>query len=172
LRAGSPELLDTHETDAFRVVRFAPDERLEDGKGPRGENEDQNLSELALRRCRPPFAAEVQMRDGLPVRLLCMELGTLRALHDNIVWAAGPWRSSGNWWEMHRQTCETEKPQNESAEGSMQAPEWAWDREEWDIALAVTVRGEDRRERETQIGLYRLVRNRVDGLWLVEGSYD
>lgn len=188
LRAGSAELLDTHEPDAFRVVRFQPRENedrkiggSEDQKneGPEIQEYDR-AADLAMRRCRPPFAAEVAMREGLPVRVLCAELGTHRALHDNIVWAAGPWRCSGNWWELPKKTGngETAKRQNGIAptttvEASQpDQPEWAWDREEWDVALAVTVRGPDRRERETQIGLYRLVRNRVDDRWSVEGSYD
>lgn len=182
LRAGSAELLDTHEPDAFRVVRFQPQDnedrkigRSDDRKNETPEKRaEEGPANLAIRQCRPPFSAEVAMREGLPVRVLCAELGTHRALHDNIVWAAGPWRCSGNWWELPR------KPENgETATTSVRSepedankPEWAWDREEWDIALAVTIRGADRRARETQIGLYRLVRNRVDDRWSVEGSYD
>jgi protein ImuB len=182
LRAGSAELLDTHEPDAFRMVRFQPQSG---DRGAEDEEVETTNVDLALRRCRPPFAADVETRDGLPVRLICAELGTTRAQHDNIVWAAGPWRYSGNWWELHRETKpengKTEKQQSDNGlspgatvvevEGQ-DAAEWAWDREEWDVALAITVRGTDRRERETQIGLYRLVRNCADGCWSVDGSYD
>lgn len=181
LRAGSAELLDTHEPDAFGVVRFQPrtDDRKIGGAEDQKKQEQPAAPEMAIRRCRPPFAAEVELRNGLPVRLMCAELGTSRAQHDNVVWAAGPWRSSGNWWGEQRQDREMAKRQSESGDcheadpvPQGATPEHAWDREEWDIALAVTVRGNDRRDRETQIALYRLALDRADGCWLVEGSYD
>ncbi len=194
LRAGSAELLDTHEPDAFRVVRFQPrgEEERETRKIAKVENkniaacaDDASAhagTDMAMRRCRPPFAAEVEMRNGSPVRLLCAELGTLQAQNDNIVWAAGPWRSSGNWWGEQPQNRETAERQNENLKAqdsdpgvqvvTPETPEHAWDREEWDVALAVTVRGAERRERERQIGLFRLSLDRTEGHWLVEGSYD
>ncbi len=119
------------------------------------------------------------MRNGLPVRLMCAQLGTSHAQHDNIVWAAGPWRSSGNWWEPPKpENGKTANRQNQAAAVTcpgtedVRKLEHAWDREEWDVALAVTVRGDGKRERETQIGLHRLGLDRSEGRWFVEGSYD
>jgi protein ImuB len=56
-----------------------------------------------------------------------------------VLWAAGPWRASGDWWEKE-----------------------GWARDEWDIAL----------QGESGVMLYRLVHDRLNGQWLVEGSYD
>lgn len=63
----------------------------------------------ALRLFRPSVRAEVTMREGVPVRLLCQKR---KDLSGEIVWTAGPWRSSGDWWEQE-----------------------GWARDEWDIAL-------------------------------------
>jgi protein ImuB len=186
LRAGSAELLDTHEPDAFRVIRFQP--RLEDRENRELEEKDENSNDngagantyLAVRRYRPPFAAEVEIRDGLPVRVMCPELKTQRALHDNVVWAAGPWRSSGNWWGTRPEDAKTGKSEeqfnsiNPEIHGKTEivSEENFWNREEWDIALAITIRSPDRRERETEIGLYRLILDRSAERWVVEGCYD
>jgi protein ImuB len=63
----------------------------------------------ALRLFRPSVRAEVTMREGEPVRLTCPKR---KDLSGEIVWTAGPWRSSGDWWEQE-----------------------GWARDEWDIAL-------------------------------------
>lgn len=63
----------------------------------------------ALRLFRPFVRAEVTMREGVPVRLVCPKR---KELCGEIVWTAGPWRSSGDWWEQE-----------------------GWARDEWDIAL-------------------------------------
>jgi len=123
-RVGSVELLDTHRKDAFEVRHFAPvepetkksAERRQDGNVP--ENDSANLEEnaqermsavIALRLFRPPLCAAVTMREGKPVRLRCPHREDIAG---EIVWIAGPWRSSGDWSEQE-----------------------GWLREEWDIAL-------------------------------------
>ena len=62
-----------------------------------------------LRMFRPPFRAEVASREGTPVRMTCPKNKTLSG---EIIWAAGPWRSAGDWWEQE-----------------------GWSRDEWDIML-------------------------------------
>ncbi len=64
----------------------------------------------ALRVFRPPLPVSVVLHDGRPVRLACPERP---ALAGDVTWCAGPWRSSGEWWD-----------------------EQAWSREEWDVALS------------------------------------
>jgi protein ImuB len=77
---GAPELLDTHRPDAFRMRR---------GLGTTGvARQAEGLPHLALRRWRPPRAAQVAEREGRPVRV------DARA----VVRAAGPWRTAGDWW--------------------------------------------------------------------------
>jgi protein ImuB len=66
----------------------------------------------ALRMFRPPLRAEVASREGTPVRMTCLKNKTLSG---EIIWAAGPWRSAGDWWEQE-----------------------GWARDEWDIMLQTT----------------------------------
>ncbi len=96
---GSPELLNTHRPGAFAVRKA-----LTGGAGPRHPERN---SQLAFRAYRPPKAAQVQIAGGNPVRV------TASGVNGKIVAAAGPWRTSGDWW---------------SAE--------PWVRDEWDIEVA------------------------------------
>ncbi len=96
-KAGFPELLDTHRPDAWRIRSSAPLVHEPDREfGLR----------LALRYFRPPLPAKVEVERGRPVRL------TARGIAGRIVQAAGPWRTSGDWWTAI-----------------------AWSREDWDVAL-------------------------------------
>jgi protein ImuB len=81
-RIGSPELLNTHRPDAFRLtslhhavspVRPAP-------------------ARLALRIFRPPRPAQVTLASGQP--------GFIAApgIRGKVLEFAGPWRTSGDWW--------------------------------------------------------------------------
>jgi len=124
-RVGAVELLDTHREDAFQVRPFLP-VPIEAVPSPRKKREttmpeppDTELKEasaqermstvIALRLFRPPLSAIVHVRQGRPGRLQCMHHPDLAG---EIVWTAGPWRSSGDWAEQE-----------------------GWSREEWDIAL-------------------------------------
>lgn len=62
---------------------------------------------LAFRYFRPPLAAQVETENGIPKHL------STRVCRGRIVRAAGPWRSSGGWWQPGE-----------------------WNRDEWDLALA------------------------------------
>ncbi len=80
------------------------------------ENAQENAKEkmsavIALRLFRPPLGAMVTVREAKPVRLRCLEREDIAG---EIVWTAGPWRSSGDWSERE-----------------------GWSREEWDIAVSV-----------------------------------
>ena len=63
----------------------------------------------ALRIFRPPFSVIVTVQEGKPVCIICPKS---KAMQGEILWAAGPWRSSGDWWEQE-----------------------GWARDEWDIAV-------------------------------------
>jgi protein ImuB len=137
-RVGSVELLDTHREGAFEVRHFAPVEpaRVEtkiksevkqsgnrkkdtsmqenDSAYELDENAAKNAKEqmsavIALRLFRPPLGASVTLREAKPVRMRCLEREDIAG---EIVWTAGPWRSSGDWSEQE-----------------------GWSREEWDIAM-------------------------------------
>ncbi|HSA92904.1 MAG TPA: DNA polymerase Y family protein [Terriglobales bacterium] len=112
---GSPEIEDTHRPEAFRMERFQPIAELpnrriaglKDGHGTaQPDSSIPHLPLLALRLFRPPRTATVEMRRGRPARIFSS--GT-RA---DVLWLAGPWRSSGDWWS-----------------------EPAWARDEWDVAV-------------------------------------
>jgi protein ImuB len=129
-RAGSVELLDTHRESAFAVRHFAPVEPApaapqmkQSGKRqkeismpandcacPAEENTNKEMNAvIALRLFRPPLGASVTLREAKPVRMRCLQREDIAG---EIVWTAGPWRSSGDWWE-HQ----------------------GWARDEWDIAV-------------------------------------
>ena len=65
---------------------------------------------IALRLFRPPLGASVIVRGAKPVQLRCFDREDIAG---EIVWTAGPWRSSGDWSEQE-----------------------GWSREEWDIAVS------------------------------------
>jgi protein ImuB len=148
-QVGSLELLDTYRPDGFRMQRFAPQESQQ-RKGasatvcgttevvPSQKPQPGCAHNLvtALRIFRPPVRALVVIRDGKPAHITCPKREMTQG---EILWTAGPWRSSGDWWEHE-----------------------GWARDEWDIAV----------QEKSGIVLYRLVRDLLNGQWLVEGSYD
>jgi protein ImuB len=108
-KVGALELLDTHHPEGFRMQRFvahAPQ------KNPRVEKISDAPAEksavTALRRFRPPLRASVTLENGQPVHLVCRK----KDVQGTVLWKAGPWRFSGDWWERE-----------------------AWSRDEWDLAL-------------------------------------
>ena len=138
-RVGSVELLDTHREGAFAVRHLAPAEpasaelevkqfgnRKKDmsmptnnGACPVAEPKEGSAEEtaqeqmgavIALRLFRPPLSVNVTLREAKPVRMRCLQREDIAG---EIVWAAGPWRSSGDWSEQE-----------------------GWSREEWDIAVS------------------------------------
>jgi protein ImuB len=99
---GSPELVDTHRPGAFRVVQPFAVAKLTLTPAP---------ASLAMRRFRPPVAAQVSPAGGAPERLRAGKPGGDR-IEGSVIAAAGPWRTSGDWW--------TASP---------------WARDDWDLAL-------------------------------------
>lgn len=99
-RVGSPELLNTFRPGAYRFQPcvFEASEPLEEPAGP---------PRLAFRYFRPPLAARVVLRNGRLAHIASERIS------GEVIRAAGPWRSSGEWWG-----------------------ETAWARDEWDVMLA------------------------------------
>jgi protein ImuB len=108
-RVGSPELLDTHRAESFRMQRFVAGRASEIERKKVSTREKSVVAVAALRRFRPPLRAAVTLENGELVRLACSKK---KELQGTVLWKAGPWRSSGDWWERE-----------------------AWSRDEWDIAL-------------------------------------
>jgi protein ImuB len=114
-RCGSPVLLDTHRPDGFAISPVQFGEQA--AAAPHRDAPDASLPAplpanrgSALRRFRPPVAVRVGVENGRPVRLAIDRRGMPGGV---VTQAAGPWRTSGGWWEAER-----------------------WDRDEWDVALS------------------------------------
>jgi protein ImuB len=82
-KAGTPEMLDTHRPDSFRIVAL--------GNG--APSRAVATTHLALRRFRPPQFAQVRLREGRPVHVACLSMG------GPVLTCAGPWRTAGEWWK-------------------------------------------------------------------------
>jgi protein ImuB len=105
-RVGSLELLDTHRAEGFRMKRFVPGA---DAKANRQRDSARDKSAVAaLRLFRPPLRVTVSLENGELARVISKK----KEVQGSVLWKAGPWRSSGDWWERE-----------------------AWARDEWDIAL-------------------------------------
>jgi protein ImuB len=162
LRAGCAELVDSHQPGAFRMTRFevnqadATDGAMRDGRAP----------VMALRRLRPPVKAMVEMKDGFPALVSADCLGPTR--RGRVVWAAGPWRTSGEWWL-----------RGEIKEDIAMSSAHPWVRDEWDVAISRRERSKvaevstvKRSARIEEVALFRLTREVESGAWWVEANYD
>jgi len=102
----------------------------------------------SLRRFRLPIPARVLMDGNRPISVRtdrpALAGGRVQA-------AAGPWRTSGEWW----------KTSAVPAGAQPSAPPWrtGWNRDEWDVALS-------------DGGLYRIFEDRETGRWFVGAVVD
>lgn len=116
-RVGAPATVDTHRPGAFAMTPFATDhDDHRRARGARRDHEDSAVSARsalnvasAARRCRQPVPARVVVEAGRPVRVTTDRRGFAGGA---VVRAAGPWRTSGDWWGERR-----------------------YARDEWDVAL-------------------------------------
>ncbi len=106
-RVGSLELLDTHRAEGFRMKRFGGGEISESNRPEVSAKEKSTVA--ALRMFRPPLRANVTLKNGELLRVTCPKK---KEVQGTVLWKAGPWHSSGDWWERE-----------------------PWSRDEWDIAL-------------------------------------
>jgi len=116
-RSGAPALVESHRPGAFEIRALTPGAR-----GPAAVGESLSIGNRqsaigidvvpgVLRRFRVPVAAIVVAEDeGRPVRVTT---GRQSLPGGRIEQAAGPWRTSGEWW----------RPST-------------WDRDEWDVLVA------------------------------------
>jgi len=106
---GSLEMLDTHHPEGFRMRRFVSEvaRRVPQKRNP--DAEEARSAVTALRRYRPVLRAEVSLENRQPARVVCPRK---KEVQGDVLWKAGPWRFSGDWWERE-----------------------PWSRDEWDVAL-------------------------------------
>jgi protein ImuB len=164
-RCGSPVLVDSWRPGACAMKPFAPRDSPLAPPAPRG---DGARPVVALRRFRRPMPARVRVEGGRPVHIWMERRGFSSG---RIACAAGPWRTSGEWWE---EGLVSSTPR--SGEGGLDhrsLGEGGWDHDEWDVTLADGV-------------TYRLFRERIDARstrvsaaarrakaeWFVEGLVD
>jgi len=146
-KVGSLELLDSYRPEAFRMQRFVPREPA--GNAEKTDGCAPSAPITALRMFRPPLRVTVRLREGKPVHVICPKR---KEIQGEILWLAGPWRSSGDWWEQD-----------------------GWARDEWDIAIPSSVTSHQlpaKNHYQSSLALYRLVRDLLSGHWFVEGTYD
>jgi len=149
-KVGSMQLLDSHRPEAFRMQRFVP--AAPKGQKEKLETDSSPAPVTALRMFRPPLRATVTLCDGKPVHVVCPKR---KEVQGEILWIAGPWRSSGDWWEQD-----------------------GWARDEWDIAIQSSVTSRqfsvvnNPASIKSTLVLYRLVHDLLSGHWFMEGMYD
>jgi protein ImuB len=108
-RVGAIELLDTHHPEGFRMRRFLSESGRSKVSKQISDDAEEQSPVTVLRRFRPPLRATVTLENGEPENVMCLKK---KEVQGNVLWKAGPWRSSGDWWERE-----------------------AWARDEWDIAV-------------------------------------
>jgi protein ImuB len=107
-KVGAVELLDTHHPEGFRMRRFVAEVARKTPQKKTPDAAEAQAAVTALRRFRPPLRANVTLENGQPTYLICRR----KEVQGEVLWKAGPWRFSGDWWERE-----------------------AWSRDEWDLAL-------------------------------------
>ncbi len=135
-RCGSPEMIDSWQPGAFAMKSFMPPDgyarhQRDDTQRHRATEAKTLINDLsasvprcvveaetaapilALRRFRHPVPIRVHVKQGKPSSVSIMPRGLSGGAIDS---CAGPWRTSGGWWETR-----------------IPSP---WDRDEWDVALA------------------------------------
>jgi protein ImuB len=107
-KVGAVELIDTHHPEGFRMRRFVAEVARKTPQKKTPDAAEAQAAVTALRRFRPPLRANVTLENGQPTYLVCRR----KDVQGEVLWKAGPWRFSGDWWERE-----------------------AWSRDEWDLAL-------------------------------------
>jgi len=95
---GIPELLDSHHPHPYRLI--ANQQPFTSAAAPATVH-------YSLRYYRPPIPASVELKNARPSRI------SAGIIYGKILNAAGPWRTSGDWWTTTH-----------------------WSRDEWDITLS------------------------------------
>ena len=149
---GSPELIDTHRPGEFRMSRFiAPGAASEIGREIRPESAPPSRTRrpaTTFRIFRPGLPAQVDLRDGRPVRVF------FRGVGGDVVAASGPWRTSGDWWR-----------------------EDGWQHDEWDLEIHFDSRrhaqlATPHSQQDPEHAVYRLYYDSIRQSWFVRGIYD
>jgi protein ImuB len=115
-RIGRPAIVDSYRPGAFEMEPFKTERpdlaRTSLENSAASVSPAVNTSALnvvsALRRCRRSVPARVAVAEGRPIAVTSDRRGLVGG---RVLACAGPWRTSGNWWERY------------------------WNRDEWDVSL-------------------------------------
>ena len=149
-RCGSPVVVDSWKPGIFGMKGFNPESNPKSQlpipklSTPNHQPPTTNPS-LALRRFRVPVPARVRAHEGTPLHVVIDRRGFTGG---SVQSAAGPWRTSGDWWK-----------QDLGVSSLGVGSSYSWDRDEWDVALADGV-------------AYRVFRERGTGAWFLDGIFD
>ncbi len=144
-RVGSPQLMDTHRPEAFRMRRFVPG-----GQAPDRSSEAVPAAtehRTGFRIFRPALPARVEMRARRPASVF------FHGLHGEVLAASGPWRTSGDWW----------------GKEPWQQDEWDL---EIRFEFSGGRRTATPSARGPRCGLYRFSYDEIRRTWLVRGVFD
>src|SRR5262249_21759676 len=131
-----------HRPDAFLMKRFSlPSSRKRRHSNPQSAIRN-SQSVMGFRIFRPAWRAEVQTREGKPLRISARSERTSGRVRGEIICASGPWRGSGDWWRSD-----------------------VWARDEWDVAVV------DPKSQESEV-LCRVYHDLASEQWFVAGIYD
>ena len=108
---GSPEALDTHRPDCFRMNKFSLPTTRKSRSNPQSGIRNSQLV-MGFRMFRPAWRAEIRTKNGRPMRINARHEQSAGKVRGTVVCAAGPWRGSGEWWRQD-----------------------VWARDEWDVAV-------------------------------------
>ncbi|MFB3852276.1 MAG: hypothetical protein ACE148_00465 [Vicinamibacterales bacterium] len=180
-RAGSPAIVDSYRPGAFTMTTFAPQETVAGTRqnAPRDASAsvysvlppspgrlsglrrtsspqssvldgrlDHHSPPPVLRRFRIPVPASVAVKEGRPDRVATDRPGLGGG---EVRTAAGPWRTSGEWWNV--------KDARLQVRAGAPRPQVGWNRDEWDVWLS-------------DGGVYRVYFDRDHGRWFMDGILD
>ena len=150
-RTGIARLLESHRPGAFAMERFTTAEGQGSAAADASKADSADLS-YALRVLRPALQLKVRIAEGRPALIYAQSKSDRASLQGKVLWSAGPWRCSGEWWG---ERTNAEAGEQETG---------PWDREEWDIALQNST--------DSSIGLYRIYCDAGSRQWFAYASYD
>ncbi|HXQ25720.1 MAG TPA: hypothetical protein VN822_04865 [Candidatus Acidoferrales bacterium] len=148
---GSPSLVDTHRPGEFQMRRFltplaAVETNCNQGGAHSGKQRADSKVATSFRAFRPPVPAKLELHAGRPTRVI------FQGLRGEVLAAAGPWRTSGDWWR--------EDP---------------WQQDEWDLEIhfhSFSGHSDVSAKFHPECGLYRFYYDSLRGGWFVRGIYD
>ena len=179
---GSPELLDTHRVDHFRMSRFVA--LAESQKTARrspvvaqhccAPTRQYRDNTTGFRMIRPPAPIHVEMREEQPARVW------LRGMRGNVIAASGPWRTSGEWWQEDAWRQDEWDVQIEFGANSAVAAQPCPERSRGNAAPVYPLRNQENRLQpmrdqtpsERQRGVYRIYFDALQQAWFLRGLYD